>query len=613
MKTNKKLRLDIQGLRAIAVLAVLSFHIDKNILPGGFIGVDIFFVISGFLVSGIIFRQKEKNIFSFKNFYISRFKRIVPAYYVLVLFVLIIGSLILLPSDIAGLKYSIKWVVLFLSNIYLATLDDYFGMASSENPLLHTWTLAIEMQFYFIIPLLIYFIKRKILIPLLFISTILLLVYSEYKILHFGKSSSYFSLLDRSPEFLIGVLLNIFDLNKINKIIKNILSIIGLIFIICSMIFINEHSHFPGFLTLFPCLGAAFLIISNGSFINNCISNKVMTYIGELSYSIYLWHWPILAFLRYYICSYSFSFTLTIIALFIIFILSLISCKYIERFYRNLSNKLFLIYFSPIILFILGLYLFLNPINNSFSKIPLEYSEPNALGLNSHSIYYVSDTIRGDLNSQDTLLLLGDSHALAFSVFLEEVGKKNNFCFRSVTNDRYPTIPNLTLNNLPNFKQKETYDFLVKKVNEYITRSNIIILVKSWEFEIPSLVSALDSLMNTLPKEKTFIVMSDFPVLTRNPIRENRSFVRDINKHIDYEPHVPPIDTAIFSLQEKYNNFHIIDLSDSKAFENAPFFNDTIMYYDRGHLNRYGALKYEQYSGCEFIINLKKSVEINKQ
>lgn len=601
MKDLKKFRLDIQGLRAIAVLSVLFFHIDKNILPGGFIGVDIFFVISGFLVSGIIFRQKEKKIFSFKNFYIGRIKRIVPAYYLLILFILLVGSVILFSFDISKFRHSVMWAMLFASNTYLATLDDYFGMASSENPLLHTWTLAIEMQFYLIIPFLIYFIRKKILVPLLFIATILLLAYSEYKILNYGKSSSYFSLLDRSPEFLIGVLLNVFDSRKISKLLKNILSIIGLIFIICSVFLINEFSLFPGLLALFPCLGTAFLIMSNGSFLNDFISNKVMAYIGELSYSIYLWHWPVLAFFRYYTCSYSLSYTLIVLVLLIVFILSFISCTHIETFYRKLNNKKFVLYFIPIPILICLLFVLIRPVNNRLNEIPPVYSDPQSLGFNSHSIFYNSDTIRGNLSSQDTLLLLGDSHALAFSVFLEEVGKKNTFCFRSVTNDRYPTIPNLILNELPNIKLQETYDYLIEKVNKFITRSNVIIFVKSWEFEIPSLAPALDSLMSNLPKDKIFITMSDFPVLTKNPIRENRSFIRDQNKNINYKPQVAPIDSAILLLQKKYPNFHVIDLSDSKAFADAPFFNDTIMYYDRGHLNRYGALKYEQYSGGKFM------------
>ena len=144
-------RYDIQGLRAVAVLLVFFFHLNANLLSGGFVGVDVFFVISGYLISGIILHKKEQNKFQFIDFYISRFKRLLPAYLIFLLVTFLVATLLYLPSDIIGVRNSVFWSSIFYSNKYLSELDNYFGMSSQENPLLHTWTLAIEMQFYFLV------------------------------------------------------------------------------------------------------------------------------------------------------------------------------------------------------------------------------------------------------------------------------------------------------------------------------------------------------------------------------------------------------------------------------------------------------------------------------
>lgn len=197
-------RNDIQGLRAIAVLSVFLFHLNPNWLPGGFIGVDIFFVISGFLISSICFSKIDKNKFSFIDFYQSRIKRIVPAYFVLLFVIGIIGYQLFLETDFENLKKSYFWSIVFQSNEYFSSLDTYFGTKNSENPFLHTWTLAVEMQFYLFLPFLLFFIKRKWQAVALFIMTIILFTYGTIEVFNNNKSEIYFSLLARTPEFLLA-------------------------------------------------------------------------------------------------------------------------------------------------------------------------------------------------------------------------------------------------------------------------------------------------------------------------------------------------------------------------------------------------------------------------
>ena len=151
--STQELRNDIQGLRSIAVLSVIIFHLNKYWLPGGFIGVDMFFVISGFLITGIILTRKRQNEFSLISFYTSRIKRIVPAYLVLIIIVALCAAILFIPNDFDAFRASVKSALYFNSNTFFAKQHDYFGPAVHELPLLHTWSLAIEMQFYLLLPL----------------------------------------------------------------------------------------------------------------------------------------------------------------------------------------------------------------------------------------------------------------------------------------------------------------------------------------------------------------------------------------------------------------------------------------------------------------------------
>lgn len=626
--SGSRYRLDIQGLRAVAVLSVLLFHIDKHLLSGGFIGVDIFFVISGYLVSGIIFRQKQSQSFSFIDFYIGRIKRIVPAYYVLIIIVLLVGSFLLLNTDIGIFRRNVFWAVLFNSNYYLSTLDNYFGMSSSENPLLHTWTLAVEMQIYFILPFLLFFLKKKRVTVLLIVLMILIEGYTQYQIVEANnKSLVYFSLLSRAPEFFIGVLINVITINKdiLNKI-SNILSVLGIILILASAVFLSELSVFPGLLAFPACIGAAFLIISKGGVVNKFLSTKLMVFIGELSYSIYLWHWPVLAFYRYYYCDYNIPLSHLVLLLLLIFIMSYVSYRLVETYFRKLPTKPFFLRFVSIpVCMIILLYVCVK-INIKVNYIDIEYSSPEGLiGWETHNKQYKSDIIRGDINSNDTILLLGDSHALGFATFLDEVGKKNHFGYRSITNDRYPPIPGLDLIRYPissdSILEKESsenyiqmYEKMSSIAKKYISQSKVIVFVKSYDTNLmPSMAPALDELIRNLSKNQNFILVSDFPILDKNPIRLNRGITKNKSREFDISVTLATIPSDIIHLSEKYSNVHILDISNSIAFENIPYFNDTIMYYDRSHLNAYGQKKYAEYSGGKLMALLDSIKAVSKR
>ncbi|QLZ67727.1 acyltransferase [Legionella sp. PC1000] len=321
-----KYRADIDGLRAIAVLSVVAFHAFPQWVKGGFVGVDIFFVISGFLISTIIFEGLEKNSFSFVDFYKKRIKRIFPALVFVLLFCLILGWFALFPQEYKQLGKHIMGGAGFISNFLLWFETGYFDNAAETKPLLHLWSLGIEEQFYIIWPFLIWFVWKKRLN--LFSVTVLVVLISfliNVKRVSLDATAAFYSPQTRFWELLCGSLLayitfyNINFFNKIGKridavlakiiyqkgrasngeILKNTLSFFGIMIIAYCLYTFSKNTTFPGAWALLPVLGAIFLLAGNNSWINRAIlSNRIMVWFGLISYPLYLWHWPLLSFVR---------------------------------------------------------------------------------------------------------------------------------------------------------------------------------------------------------------------------------------------------------------------------------------------------------------------------
>jgi len=295
-------RFDIDGLRALAILAILVFHIDPR-FAGGFIGVDIFFVISGFLITGIIWKELQQNTFTFSMFYLKRVRRLFPALFVMLFvayaFIIVFG----LNTEIEMFGKSALSSLYYISNIFFYSQNDYFASDLKLNPLLHTWSLSVEEQFYLFFPLFLYWVYRKkqnthyYLLGLLFVSFIL----SEY-LLATDASASFFLSPSRFWQFLVGSLLAIYG-HKITLSAKqaSYLSIVGFLFIAYSLYAFSEHTAFPGVFALIPTLGTAALVLSgfnNNSYSYRLLSSAVPRFFGNISYSLYLWHWPIIVFYK---------------------------------------------------------------------------------------------------------------------------------------------------------------------------------------------------------------------------------------------------------------------------------------------------------------------------
>ena len=447
-----KYRPEIDGLRAIAVISVIIYHLNENWLPGGFLGVDIFFVISGFLITGIIITEIQQNSFSFKQFYTRRIKRIYPAFITVMALVSFIASAIFIYNDFNKLRKTIELAIAFLSNFYLGLTQGYFDLSANENPALHIWSLAVEEQYYLIFPLILTLAYKKFReIKVLFIITLILFFIllstsfipaSFYKEVLHQPNIYYLSNL-RFPELLVGSLLAIYHCS--NKIqlstqVSNILAILSILLLFsCLFLMNNDIAFIPGVTLILPCIFTALIIhtTSQNNIIKLCLSNKAIVFIGKISYSLYLYHWIFIA-LAYYITGekqINNQSIAIVTALTIIF--SVLSYYLIEQPIRKLKltfkQSFLYIYFIPSLL-LLGFNLY----KRQTIRTEKEYIE-QAIPVSNENHYPTK------------VIILGDSHSAHLEAFLNYVGNKegwkadifkDKFECSFIVNDKYQLDPN---------------------------------------------------------------------------------------------------------------------------------------------------------------------------
>lgn len=335
-----KYRPDIDGLRAIAILGVLVYHLDSRLLPGGFVGVDVFFVISGYLISTLIDRDCQSGTFSIARFYERRIRRIIPALFVMMAAVVVAAWILLLPADLAALGKSMRYTVIALPNVHFQRIaDDYFNESVNQSPLLHTWSLGVEEQFYLVFPLLLWAFyrcskSRRMRVTTLFILFLASLAASA-RMVQLDPMEAFYLLPYRAWEMLLGTLLALGGMTAPGGRRQNIAGAAGISLIAGSMIFFDKTTPFPGLSALLPCFGAVLLLWSGsrpGAWSARMLALKPVVFLGLISYSLYLWHWPLISFVKY--CSaYNGAVVLAVFAGSLV--LGYLSWRWIERPFRN--------------------------------------------------------------------------------------------------------------------------------------------------------------------------------------------------------------------------------------------------------------------------------------
>ena len=334
---------EIDGLRAIAVIPVIMFHGGFFGFSGGYIGVDVFFVISGYLITSIILEELGRNQFSIINFYERRARRILPALSVVLVFTTV-TAFILMPADLLRVySQSLVSVASFSSNILFYLTSGYFSVVSDERPLLHTWSLALEEQYYIFFPIMMiamWFIGRRYLIFLLVALSIISLLYSQYMSQVGLIDANFYLIFSRAWELFFGSLIALLNLSRlsIRKWKREVLGVAGLSLIFYSIVFFDRQTPFPSFYALIPVLGVCAIIVfvDSSTYVGRLLSNKLLVAIGLISYSLYLWHQPLFAFLRLKSIGEP-SHTMFAGAIALTFALSYLSYKFVEKPFRGKS------------------------------------------------------------------------------------------------------------------------------------------------------------------------------------------------------------------------------------------------------------------------------------
>lgn len=443
---------EIDGLRALAVVPVMLYHLKIKGFEGGYVGVDVFFVISGFLITGIIYREVQTNSFSIANFYERRIRRIFPALFVMLLFAGIVGLFLLDPTTLKGLGEAIFSTTFFTSNFLLWNQAGYFDKAADLKPLLHTWSLAVEEQFYVFFPLLFVLIWHlfkkhiKLVLGLIAIASFIL----SQVWLKIDTSAAFYLLPYRAWELLLGGLLAVEVLPALkSKWLRNAAGMLGLGMILASVFCFSSETPFPGAAALLPTIGALLVIYSSSN--HDTLTGRILSwepfvFTGKISYSLYLWHWVLIVYARYYniLPLNEWQNALIFAASFAI---SSVVWKFVENPFRNkkVVGRKAIFSFGLAITLVMGItgYLFSDFLGfpGRFAPLP-EYSESNfgsnidlqnCLEAQDHiklsSVDSKDDQIRfarslcsiGDKTEAPTMAIFGDSHTRAVAYGLNEL------------------------------------------------------------------------------------------------------------------------------------------------------------------------------------------------
>ena len=510
-------RKDIDCLRGISVLAVILYHFKFDYFSGGYLGVDIFFVISGFLITSIILEEISLEKFSLINFYERRIRRLFPALIVVIITTSFLFEIVFLETEIKKLVVSIISTILFYANFYFQDIGSYFSPLNEQQPLLHTWSLSIEEQFYLIFPIfLVLFFKR---INLAFILIILFALFSislsqfggnlKFSYPYVENHLSFFALpqfafyftLTRIWEILVGCLLALFLFNNKKNFENRYLVLLGYLLIVLSILFFDRNTLHPSIITLIPITGTLLVLLYSSENFNESgvfviFNNYILLKIGLISYSLYLWHQPIYQFFN----QIYFIDTNNLVKFFIIFlllILSFFSFKFIEQPFRDkrkISQKNIFIFYilSTILIILFCLYsLYLRDFSKKYSDLVYDisnfskYYENNNFNCSTSAENYISPNNACILgNEQKTeLALIGDSH---LDLISKELKKELTLLGVSAYQFSYGgCVPSLNL-KVYNDERYICNKYFTEVLNKLKNEPNIkkIVLFSRWSFNL---------------------------------------------------------------------------------------------------------------------------------
>jgi peptidoglycan/LPS O-acetylase OafA/YrhL len=493
-------RKEIDGLRAVAVLAVIFYHAKLGLFAGGFVGVDIFFVISGYLITNILLVELREGRFSIAGFYERRARRIIPALTLMLLVCIPFAWMLLLPRDMASFAASLAGIVFFSSNIVFWRESGYFAADADLKPLLHTWSLALEEQYYLFFPiflLLLWRLGRKRILVILSMLLLLSLALAEWGS-RAKPSATFFLLPTRGWELLVGGLVAIYLSEKPPRNNASwpseIAGFSGMIMIAIAIFAFDDSTPFPGLFALLPTVGAALVILfaSVRGLTGRFLSSKPMVMIGLISYSAYLWHQPLFSFSRHWREQEPDAWAVVLLIL-LCFVLAYLSWRYVENPFRNRQcfSRGQIFSMSLIASATLGIFGVLGMTSDGFpgrydARFVRILDASDDINPRRSTCLNGNDVVRDlslscVLGNPDRIVgaLLGDSHADAISFPLEQSLLQADIGLRSLTYQACPPVLGVYRVNRPDMKCEE----INESVFRYIEANGdirTVVLVARW-------------------------------------------------------------------------------------------------------------------------------------
>ncbi|MDO9360908.1 MAG: acyltransferase family protein [Polaromonas sp.] len=632
-------RADIDGLRAVAVLSVIAFHAFPTRLKGGFVGVDVFFVISGYLISTIILGSMQRGSFSFLDFYTRRIKRIFPALFVVLFASLAFGWFVLLADEYKQLGKHIAGGGGFVSNILLWNESGYFDTAAEKKPLLHLWSLGIEEQFYIVWPLLLW-IAWKAKFNLLAVTLVFGISSFAFGLGKLDSESvaAFYSPLARFWELLVGATLAHIKLRESrrvplnNSLLANSLSFLGAVMIGCSAFLLDKTMPFPGWWAVVPTMGTALIIYSGtANWLSRWVlSNPVMVWIGLISFPLYLWHWPLLAFPRV-IAGEMPPLNIRISAVVLSAVLAWLTYRLIERPVRfgRYGNAIGLIVAMAVTAG-LGYRVYLTDglpsrevaLNNAdIEQTVFPQANPSGPCTDSRADEVIGPFCRKFMaeNSIKTIVIWGDSSAAAWQTVFLDIAKERNYTVVVISHEGCSPLLNQEA-SLLHIKSGRTLSscqsgLLQQKAVELIEAiaPDAVVHIAAWNWLVPDkggdrngqsvnleqrLQKRIVDTVNAFDKVDKLIVFKSWPLLPKEPnYRVSRTDFLQSNNNITV------LEVSEFNKDSQYihaalemaasSNTEFFSPSEKICTDKCrPIFEGVKMYTDAYHISPLGSMKF---------------------
>jgi peptidoglycan/LPS O-acetylase OafA/YrhL len=626
VKPTSTYRGDIEGLRAIAVLLVVLFHLDKSWSPGGFVGVDVFFVISGFLITGILVRDQEAGRFSYLDFYSRRIRRIVPAMLVVTGVTCLAGAVLLLPDDLVDLGWSAVATVLSAANIYFTLFLDtsYFAPQSDALPLLHMWSLGVEEQFYLLWPAFLALLFRwpgrltSVLAGVVAASllcSVALLRFNEF-------SWAYYMLPSRAFQLAFGGLVFVLTHRKPpawNDVMATLAALCGLALVIGSAYLLSDSGAYPGLDAIPVTLGTG-LLLASGAYpqpVARVLCIGPLRFVGKISYSMYLWHWPVLAFQRYF--SPDLSLEQKLASAVAIFFLAWLSYRFVEQPFRYGARPFrwtFQRYFLVPGAAVSALAAFLivssgvppwiseerlarieNPVAPAFSfPFVCQASEI------TKDLASSADCVLGDAG-EPTILLYGDSNAAHYVGALRVIAEANGLTFRNLAHSSCPPIGS-DPTPFTSARYREPCIASLEVAKDVLSEYQTVVIGASWAaYDLMDSLAFREQIAAQVDRlagaGKSVVLLGLIPPQPRfdRACLAKRALLPLVDcEQVRVREQVPEINVVLEEIASKYPHVWYLDPYPALCRNQRCLAYDskTPLYYDAGHLSMSGSEKVGQ-------------------